>query len=296
MIWFVILLIGNLIVAGVYLAWNIIHKTNKNYIVGFVVMIVCPLVGPLFYLLAYLFYKLFFQEPVDLEDVIFSKERIKSFVSAEEESERNLVSLEEAIEITNEKELRTLMMNVVRGDVQKFLYSISLALNSQDTETAHYAASMLQDALNDFRTKVEKERMLVLEDSEQSVLYAETLVEYMNQVLEQRAFTDMEQRNFVGIMEEMCDILYQKAPGRLSSMMYEAISLRLLEIEEYDQAEKWCNRAKVFYPNTLASFTTQLKLYFASGKKEQFFETVEELKNSSVVVDNETLELLRVFK
>ncbi len=296
MIWFVILLIGNLIVAGVYLAWNIIHKTNKNYIVGFVVMIVCPLVGPLFYLLAYLFYKLFFQEPVDLEDVIFSKERIKSFVSAEEESERNLVSLEEAIEITNEKELRTLMMNVVRGDVQKFLYSISLALNSQDTETAHYAASMLQDALNDFRTKVEKERMLVLEDSEQSVLYAETLVEYMNQVLEQRAFTDMEQRNFVGIMEEMCDILYQKAPGRMSSVMYEAISLRLLEIEDYDQAEKWCNRAKVFYPNTLASFTTQLKLYFASGKKEQFFETVEELKNSSVVVDNETLELLRVFK
>lgn len=296
MIWFVILLIGNLIVAGVYLAWNIIHKTNKNYIVGFVVMIVCPLVGPLFYLLAYLFYKLFFQEPVDLEDVIFSKERIKSFVSAEEESERNLVSLEEAIEITNEKELRTLMMNVVRGDVQKFLYSISLALNSQDTETAHYAASMLQDALNDFRTKVEKERMLVLADSEQSVLYAETLVEYMNQVLEQRAFTDMEQRNFVGIMEEMCDILYQKAPGRMSSVMYEAISLRLLEIEDYDQAEKWCNRAKVFYPNTLASFTTQLKLYFASGKKEQFFETVEELKNSSVVVDNETLELLRVFK
>ena len=296
MIWFVILLIGNLIVAGVYLAWNIIHETNKNYIVGFVVMIVCPLVGPLFYLLAYLFYKLFFQEPVDLEDVIFSKERIKSFVSAEEESERNLVSLEEAIEITNEKELRTLMMNVVRGDVQKFLYSISLALNSQDTETAHYAASMLQDALNDFRTKVEKERMLVLEDSEQSVLYAETLVEYMNQVLEQRAFTDMEQRNFVGIMEEMCDILYQKAPGRMSSVMYEAISLRLLEIEDYDQAEKWCNRAKVFYPNTLASFTTQLKLYFASGKKEQFFETVEELKNSSVVVDNETLELLRVFK
>ena len=138
--------------------------------------------------------------------------------------------------------------------------------------------------------------MLVLEDSEQSVLYAETLVEYMNQVLEQRAFTDMEQRNFVGIMEEMCDILYQKAPGRMSSVMYEAISLRLLEIEEYDQAEKWCNRAKVFYPNTLASFTTQLKLYFASGKKEQFFETVEELKNSSVVVDNETLELLRVFK
>lgn len=296
MVWFVILLIVNLIAAGIYLVWNIIHKTNKNYIVGFIVMLVCPLVGPLFYLLAYLFFKLFFQDPVDLEDVVFSKDRIKSFVSAEEDSERNLVSLEEAIEITNEKELRGLMMNVVRGDVQKFLYSISLALNSQDTETAHYAASMLQDALNDFRTKVEKERMLVLEDSAQSALYAETLVEYMNQVLEQRAFTDMEQRNFVKIMDEMCEILYQKEPGRVTSVIYEAVSLRLLEIEEFEKAEKWCGRAKIFYPNALASFTTQLKLYFASGKKEQFFATVEELKQSSVVVDNETLELLRVFR
>lgn len=296
MIWFVILLIANLLVAGIYLTWNIIHKTNKNYIVGFVVMLVCPLVGPLFYFLAYGFYRLFFQEPVDLEDVIFSKERVKSFVSAEEEKERNLVSLEEAIEITNEKELRGLMMNVVRGDVSRFLYSISLALNSQDTETAHYAASMLQDALNDFWTKIEKERMLALEDSEQSMLYAESLVEYMNQVLEQRAFTDMEQRNFVKIMDEMCELLYQREPGRITSTMYEAVCLRLLEIEAYDQTEKWCGRARVFYPNALATFTTQLKLYFASGKKEQFFATVEELKQSSVVVDNETLELLRVFK
>lgn len=295
MIWFIVLLIVNLIVACVYLLWNIIHKSNKNYIVGFVVMLVCPLVGPLFYLLAYLFFKIFFQKPVDLADVVFSKDRIKSFVGAEEESERNLVSLEEAIEITNDKELRGLMMNVVRGDVQKYLYSISLALNSQDTETAHYAASMLQEALNDFRTRVEKDRMVILEDGPNKVQYAEALVEYMNGVLEQRAFTDMEQRSFVNTMEEICEILYKAEPGRVTSAHYEAISLRLLEVEEYEQAEKWCNRARIFYPNSLASYTTQLKLYFANGKREQFFATVKELKESSVVVDNETLELLRVF-
>ena len=69
---------------------------------------------------------------------------MKNNVRAEEERESNLVSLEEAIEITNDTELRSLMMNVVRGDIQQFLSSISLALNSEDTETAHYAASVLQ--------------------------------------------------------------------------------------------------------------------------------------------------------
>ena len=52
--------------------------------------------------------------------------------------ERNMVSIEEALEVTDKKSLRTFMMNVIRGDYRKYLSSISLALNNEDTETAHY--------------------------------------------------------------------------------------------------------------------------------------------------------------
>ena len=55
-----------------------------------------------------------------------------------------MVSIEEALEVTDKKSLRTFMMNVIRGDYRKYLSSISLALNNEDTETAHYAASILQ--------------------------------------------------------------------------------------------------------------------------------------------------------
>ena len=126
--------------------------------------------------------------------------------------------------------------------------------------------------------------------------YAEVLIDYMNQVLEQRVFTDMEQESYVNIMDKVCGVLYDLGRDRMTSAQYEAISLRLLEVEDYENCRKWCDRAEYQYPNTLATYTCQLKLYFNSGQKERFFEVMEALKHSAVVIDSETLELIRVFQ
>lgn len=49
------------------------------------------------------------------------------------------------------------------------------------------------------------------------------------------------------------------------------------------------------YPDELASYTCRLKLYFACQDREVFFDALETLKRSDVVIDTETLELIRVF-
>lgn len=295
MIVFICLLIINTLVAIIYLLWSIKNK-RRSHVMKACLVLLCPIVGMCFLLLSYLWYHAFFSVPVDLEDVIFSKERVKIVTHAEEERERNVVPLEEAIEVTDVSDLRALMMDVVRGDIKKFLSSIALALNSEDTETAHYAASVLQDALNQFRISVEKQRQQVLEGDENQKEYAEMMMDYMNEVLEQKVFTDMEQKNYVAIMDEICEVYYDNYSEYMLSSQYEAVSMRLLEVEDYDNCQKWCERARYHYPNTLSTFTCQLKLYFTNGQKQRFFEVVEELKHSHVVVDRETLELLRVFR
>ena len=209
--------------------------------------------------------------------------------------ERNMVPLEEAVEVTDEKGLRELMMNVARGDIRETLPAIALALGSEDTETAHYAASVLQDVLSDFRINVGKLRNLVEEGGPDMPVYAGQLIDYMDQILRQRVFTDMEQRDYVDIMDEICEIYYDECPDRMVSSQFEAVSMRLLEIGDFDNCKKWCYRASFNYPNTLSTFTCLLKLYFASGQKRQFFDTIEELKQSSVVIDHETLERIRFF-
>ena len=296
---FLAILLVNLLVVIIYLLWNLLRKkeNKRGYWIRAFVMLICPVVGASFFVLAHVLYLIFFSEPVDLDGVIFSKERVTSFVHADEDSERNMVPLEEAIAVTDTDDLRVLMMNIVRGDIQKSLAAIALALNSEDTETAHYAASVLQDAINDFRTTVQKDYNLIQQsDNANKVLYAGVLIDYMDQILVQKVLTDIEQVSYVHIMDEVCEILYTTDKERMTSSQYEAISLRLLEIEEFEASKKWCERAEYQYPNTLATYTCQLKLYFNSGQSERFFEFVEDLKKSAIVIDSETLELIRVFR
>jgi hypothetical protein len=295
-----IVLLANFLVVLVYWILNIPFnpkQDRKAYVICGVIMLLCPVVGPCFFALAQVFYRAFFYEPVDLDGIIFSKERVRTFIRADEESERNMVPLEEAIEVASTDELRNLMMNIVRGDIQKSLAAIALALNSEDTETAHYAASVLQDALNDFRATVQKELHKLRSATEGNVgVSAGMLIDYMNQVLRQRVLTDIEQKDYIKIMDEVCEILYEYEKERMTSAQFEAIALRALEMEEFDICQKWCERAVYQYPNTLSTYTCQLKLFFNSGQKERFFEVLEELKKSSIVIDSETLELIRVFQ
>lgn len=299
MIVFLIVLIINLLISIIYLVWSLLFRKKENkkaYIIRTVIMILCPVVGIVFFAFSHALYILFFSEPVDLEDVIFSKERVRTHVRADEESERNMVPLEEAIAVTDTDGLRALMMNIVRGDIHKTLSAISLALNSEDTETAHYAASVLQDALNEFRITVQRQYQYITTEEENREIHASRLVDYMNQVLEQKVLTSIEQESYVRLMNELCELIYNNENVSLSSTQYEAICLRLLEIEDYALCEKWCKRAQYEYPNTLSTYTCQLKLFFNSGQKERFFTVIEELKQSAIVIDSETLELIRVFK
>ncbi|KAI4449354.1 hypothetical protein C823_003883 [Eubacterium plexicaudatum ASF492] len=82
----------------------------------------------------------------------------------------------------------------------------------------------------------------------------------------------------------------------MTSSFYECISLRLLDVEAFDKMEIWCDRAAARYPDELATFTCRLKLYFTSQQKEKFFRVMQELKESEVVIDSETLELIRTFE
>ena len=81
----------------------------------------------LFFACSQLVYRTIFRQEVDLEDVIFSKERIKTHLKADEERERNMVPIEEALAVSDRKNLRMLMMNVIRGDLKDSLESIMLA-------------------------------------------------------------------------------------------------------------------------------------------------------------------------
>lgn len=294
---FWILLILNLIIVILYAVWNIFRKEGKQkgFLIRVCVMLCCPIMGPCFFLLSYVLFLVVFSETVDLEDVIFSKARVKTYMHADEERERNVVPLEEAIEITDKENLRSLMLNIVRTDVNQSLAKVSMALDGEDTETAHYAASVLQDTLNDFRNKVQKKLIDMEKGDQYQVEYAIDLINYMDDYLRQHVLTELEQKTYVYILDRACEVVYEKEPLRLLNVHYESAAIRLMEIKNFELSQKWCERAVYHHPNTLSTYTMQLKLYFTSNQKDKFFSVLEELRKSNVVIDKETLEMIRVF-
>ncbi len=293
----------NSIVAILYLCWGTVipylrkkklhNNSQGKYIIIFIIMLLCPVVGPLFFFMGNILFYLFFFQQADLSDVIFSKARKESHLKDDGDAKMNLVPLEEAIAVSDSNSLRRLMMNVIKGDVQKSLASVSLALNSEDSEAAHYAASVLRDELNEFRENVQKMYTEIKKNYENQSQYCTLLIEYMNGILLQKVFIPMEQEQYVHLMSEIGEILYQK--GEMTSIVYEWICLRLLDIREYEKAEEWSGRALEAYPWELSSYTCRLKIYFNMQEKDKFFKTMEDLKNSKIIIDSETLELIRVF-
>lgn len=116
----------NFLISILCFVWK--AKENKTtWRMRLAVMVLCPVIGPLFFACSQLVYRTIFRQEVDLEDVIFSKERIKTHLKADEERERNMVPIEEALAVSDRKNLRMLMMNVIRGDLKDSLESIMLA-------------------------------------------------------------------------------------------------------------------------------------------------------------------------
>lgn len=285
--------IGYFICCSVRYGWN--APQRKECWMKTIIMLLCPLIGPLFFLFVWFCYYLLFHQDVDLEDVVFSKERVETHLMADEEQEGNMVPIEEALVVCDKDNLRSLMMNVIRGDVEKSLSSIALVLNSEDSETSHYAATVLRDALNEFRQQVQ-ELYIAMNRKEQGWDdYACILVEYMQKILSQGVFQENEQEEFIDQMEQACLLLYEQMYYRLKPTYIQWLCDLLLGVRKYDHMQKWCERSRELYPKELSTYVCYLKYYFTVEKKKEFFEELDRLKHSDIVIDRETLELIRTF-
>jgi tetratricopeptide (TPR) repeat protein len=306
---FGIILLGNTLLAVVYLCWGIFaHKTNErgenerlSYIFRAICILICPVVAAVFLLVGTLMEKFFFRKNVNLLELLFNKERVEQIVKADEEREKNMASMEEALAVSDYGNLRELTMNVIKGDVAKSLSAISKALDSEDSETSHYAASVLSKELNDFRVNVKKIEHQMKEEEEahpddlsERDHYGILLLDYMDRILKQHVLTHMEQEYFVREMNDTGEKLY--GSDAMTAGAYSGVAQRLMEIGDYDKAGIWCDRAMEKYPWELSSYQCKLKLLYLREDREGFLDMLRRLKKSGITLDNESMEMIRMFE
>ena len=301
--WFIVALILNLIVVAVYLFVTVFRrKNNRNScVLKAIVMLLCPIAAPACFLIAYIFW-LFSRQSVDLEDVIFSKERVTTYKVPEEQKEMNVVSMEDALIVSDRENLRNLMMNVVGENNNDSLAVIRKGLLADDSETAHYAASVLQDKLGVFRRHVQDtflylQRMEVQteEDIDMRVDQAADLLEYMIPMMKRDVFGEVEKKEMVQKLDVLCGFCAASERKWLDVYMCDDVFHVALDANEDAIAEKWCSHLIEKYPESQSAYACRLHLYYKQGRRDEFRETMDALKKSEVVVDAQLLEWIRIF-
>ena len=302
-IWFLALLEGNFAVILGYLTWFLLLKPEEGYqlqyIMHAVVMLLCPVVGPLYFLFAFLKSRFMKFGGRDLSDVEFSKRRHVARTKADEERERNIIPVEESIIISDQEKKRANMLNILLGETGETLSAIALALESDDSEVAHYAASFLQSKMDAFREQIREQNWVIQEKKAQNVPYLadiQRLIWDMTHILMQKVLTEVEQRDYVGQLEQLCQELFEQDRGRMDEGCYGSLFQLLMDLQSYEKAEFWAERFADQYPDQLEPYRLRMKLYFETEQTERFFEVLAQLRTSNVEIDHQTLELIRLMQ
>lgn len=300
---FLLILEVNLLAVLLYLGFFALCRPKEDnlrqYWMHAAVMLLCPVVGPLYFLFVFLKYRFLKFGQRDLSDVEFSKRRHIARAKADEERERNIVPVEEAILMADQEKKRRNMLNVLLGDTEESLSAIALALESDDSEVAHYAASFLQSKLDAFRERVRQGNLAIQQKKAASQPYLEELllqIRDMNQILRQRVLTGVEQLDYVHQMESLCQEVCAIDRGRLTPESYESLVFLMQDQQEYDRAEFWAERFAEQHPDELRPYRLRMKLYFETGQSEKFAQVLAQLRSSTVEIDHQTLELIRMLQ
>ena len=292
-----IIIINTLICIIYYLRGTANHKKDegtRKYLMLAVFMFFCPVAGPIFLALGTVGYYLFFDSSIDLAAITFSKERVDVLERPDEESEMNLVPMEEAIMIDDKESLRQLLLTVLRGDMSKSINAVAKALNSSDSEASHYAASAIMDITAEFQKTIQKFQVQLTEnpkDLEVNQLY----IEYLLRMLGTNFLSDMELKTYVYELQHVCIAFYEHTPSGMKVEYMSGLIGLLTKIGDLQSAEPWLERIRRDYPDDMEMYRCALHFYYETKNKINFFELLTSLKQSDITVDKDLLEMIRIF-
>jgi len=290
------ILAGNyLIVLIVFIAAFFQKKEQRStvFMLSWFLFIV-PFFGLLYLLLGRFISYLNRKKNVDMSDVSFSQEREKLILPPDKETEMNYVPIQDAMAVSDTTSLRRLLLDTLRGNAKRTISSIAVAMNSKDTETSHYAASIILDALSECRLTAQNMIWQMQKNPEDVEINLLTL-EYIHDILNLKIMNNVEQKSYIYILDNVAENLFTHNLWYMTATHYLWMTDLFLSVKDYNMADKWVTRAGTYRPYMLDSFKANLHLYFEQKNQTAFFDCLNELKNSDILVDEEILSLFRLY-
>jgi|BioPla2DNA2_1021312.scaffolds.fasta_scaffold00965_11 hypothetical protein len=288
------ILLANAIIS---LAYSIIIFNKGEKTKGFLMLLftlLCPVIALAFLLISWLSRKFVYSKKIDMDYLSFSTDKRQVLDSPDFEKEINVVSIEEALIISGTQDKRRVILDVLKEDSNRSITMLANALEDEDSETSHYAASMLADVKSDFKVTVQQmnERLQQFPNDEEIILL---ILNYINGFIEKKILDEIEEVTYIEQYEQLMNHLYEINKDAITGILYRQAIAHLLFAKRSNEAVIWAERSLDQYPKDLDVYKGNLKLYYEIGNRDMFFRVLSQMKESSMDYDSQSIDLMKFY-
>ncbi len=233
-------------------------------------------------------------EDIRIDELSFSRERVKNLVDIDIERESDKIPLTEAMLVANRKNRRKVLLDILKG--QKDLGTMSLikeATTDLDSEISHYAISYITSMTAKYREQEESALKQLRDNSstKSRIIYINCLIE----ILKPEFFTLHEQERYIQNLDAQIKTLMKTDAKAVTGQMLLSLVNFWEGIGEEHRANEYIQFARDKSMTDLQAAKLCLKYYYRKQDKEGFSRLLSEIRTSTLELDEEVLEWIRFY-
>lgn len=196
-----------------------------------------------------------------------------------EQEDRNIVPLEEAILINDEKTRRKLILETLYDNPMKYLDVLMVARYNDDVETAHYATTTISRVQRQYQLEIQKTAVDV-ENNPDDLELLDDYIDLIGEYIESGLLEDY--------LLKRQRVLYAKALDQKLARTEDDKDTLIkkmrnhIELGEYASAYEVSNILKINWPRDERVWIEALRVCVESRNKERFDETLAIIRTANI--------------
>lgn len=283
---------AHLVICAVYYFFSFIKLRSQERACRLILALSAPVFGVLSLILSDIFKGR--EEPLDIIDRENNLSGYKYIQTINKSSENNTVPLEEVLLVNNYEVKRKILLDIFKSSPDKYIKELKLAIEDPDTETSHYASAALMEINRKYQNSIFELGRIASENPdnfEATRDFAVALNRYIGSGIPDDLNRRRYQKEFLRVTEALLEAGDREVPIEL----YSSLAVAAYELGESERAFEIAERVIEIYPENEVAYLTQMRLYYQSGRVDDFKAALGMLTGSPVILSGEGLSAVRFF-
>lgn len=217
----------------------------------------------------------------ELPDWLLRREQYDDFVlrSPDIEKETNIIPFNDALILNDNNTKRKMLIDLLKGEFLQNVNALELALQSDDSETSHYAATAVQQVKSELMKNMRQVEEQ-LESDEGDYRVHESYRDMLKNYIRIEFLDEQTRKEFTYTYLKTLDKLIRLSPISDPFNYVEKIETAIL-LHEYQDALETAERFLSLFPDLEEAYFLSMNVHFSMRNQDEFNQVMNRLLSST---------------